>query len=205
MYSQQGLRLEEKQIQNAVNKRQQEFRAGRHAARSAIKKLMPDDPSVEQHAILIGASREPVFPAAISGSISHTDSVCLAACALKNDVASIGIDVENNRPLDKHLLSVVYTRSEQVWLTKTDTIPNILIFSIKESLFKCLFPFVQVYFDFLDAEITLQPDADNSGQFQFELIGDNRSDLQSGLPELVFHGHYCFTGQYVLSVCYFTK
>ncbi|MEX3072626.1 4'-phosphopantetheinyl transferase [Vibrio alginolyticus] len=204
MYSKYGLPLEEKYIQKAVNKRQQEFRAGRHAARVAFKKLIPNNVFADCLPILVGASREPVFPATISGSISHTDSICLAACALKVDVASIGIDVENNHPLDKHLFSVVYTRNEQAWLTETETIPNILIFSIKESLFKCLFPFVKVYFDFLDAEITLQPETDSSGQFQFELIGDNRSDLQSKLPELVFHGHYCFTEQYVLSLCYLT-
>lgn len=204
MYTRTGLPLEEKHVQKAVSKRQKEFTAGRHAARAAIAKLLPNQAFVDQIPILVGASREPIFPATISGSISHTDTLCLAACALKNDVPSIGIDIENNTKLDSHLFPTIYTHDEQLRLQKSDTIPNILIFSIKESLFKCLFPFVQVYFDFLDAEIRLQPETANSGQFQFELIGDNRSHLQSALPDLTFHGHYCFTEQSVFSLCFFS-
>ena len=204
MYATTGLAVEEKQVQKAVTKRQKEFRAGRHAARAAIAKLLPNNTFVDQIPILIGPSREPIFPDTISGSISHTDSLCLAACALKNDIPSIGIDIENNNKLDSHLFPTIYTPNEQHCLQKSDTIPNILIFSIKESIFKCLFPFVKVYFDFLDAEITLQPETANSGRFQFELIGDNRSHLQSALPDLTFHGHYCFTEQTVFSLCFFS-
>lgn len=204
MYARVGLPLEEKYIQNAVKQRQREFRAGRHAARAAINKQMPDNIFVDRTPIVVGTSREPVFPDQISGSISHTNTLCLAACALKNEVPSIGIDIENNQKLDNHLLPTVYTPDEQARLKESDTIPNILIFSIKESVFKCLFPYVKVYFDFLDAEITLQPETANSGQFQFELIGDNRSDLQSNLPDLTFHGHYCFNEQTVFSLCFFT-
>ncbi len=87
----------------------------------------------------------------------------------------------------------------------SNTLPDTLIFSIKESLFKCLYPFVQVYFDFLDAQITLQPDAENTGQFHFELIGENRTLLQANLPNLSFHGRYCFTEQYVFSLCFFSS
>ncbi|MGP8308775.1 4'-phosphopantetheinyl transferase family protein [Vibrio sp. YIC-376] len=205
MYARIGLPLEEKHIQKAVKQRQREFRAGRHAARAAIKKQMPDNIFVDRTPILVGASREPVFPDQISGSISHTNTLCLAACALKNEVPSIGIDIENNQNLDSHLLPAVYTHTEQARLKDSDSIPNILIFSIKESVFKCLFPFVKVYFDFLDVEITLHPETANSGQFQLELIGDNRSALQSKLPSLTFHGHYCFTEQTVFSLCLFTS
>ncbi len=203
MYVQPGLLLEERLIKKAVKKRQQEFRAGRHAARAAIKKLMSHDAFAERQPILIGASREPIFPSAISGSISHTDSLCFAACALKSQVASIGIDIENNQPIEPRLFPVVYTQSEQIRLMETDNLPTILIFSIKESLFKCLFPFVKVYFDFLDAEIHLQAETENRGQFQIELIGNNHSDLQSALPNLEFHGHYWFSEQHVFSLCFY--
>ncbi len=205
MYSKVGLPLEEKHIQNAVSKRQQEFRAGRHAARAAIRKLFPSDNLLIHQPILVGSSREPIFPVTITGSISHTDSLCVAACALKSDVASLGIDIEHNHPLDNHHFPAVYTNNEQAWLAQAGSIPNILIFSIKESLFKCLFPFVKVYFDFLEAEITLQPETENSGQFQFELIGENRCFLQSALPNLAFQGYYCFSEQHVFSLCFYAS
>ncbi|PMO37342.1 vibriobactin synthase D [Vibrio sp. 10N.222.52.B12] len=205
MYDKVGLLEEEQQIHKAVKKRQREFRAGRQSAREAIKRLVSNDSELAQVPILSGKAREPLFPSLISGSISHTDSLCLAACALKSEVPSLGIDVENNTPLASHLFSSIYTQSEKALMETSNTLPDTLIFSIKESLFKCLYPFVQVYFDFLDAQITLQPDAENAGQFHFELIGENRTLLQANLPNLSFHGRYCFTEQYVFSLCFFSS
>lgn len=204
MYCQNGFPEEEKLIQKAVTKRQQEFRAGRHAARSALKKLIPSTSNDANVPILSGHAREPLFPATISGSISHTDNICLAACALKSNIVSLGIDIETNKPLATHLFSTVYTRDEQQLLASTSNIPDTLIFSIKESLFKCCFPFVQMYFDFLDAQITLEPATEYSGQFRFELIGPNQAALREKLPNLGFHGYYCFDQQYVFSLCYFS-
>ncbi|WP_342344096.1 4'-phosphopantetheinyl transferase family protein [Vibrio owensii] len=204
MYCQNGFPEEEKLIQKAVTKRQQEFRAGRHAARSAIKKLIPSTSNDANVTILSGNTREPLFPATISGSISHTDNICLAACALKSNIASLGIDIEANKPLASHLFATVYTRDEQQLLASTSNIPDTLIFSIKESLFKCCYPFVQMYFDFLDAQITLEPATEYSGQFRFELIGRNQAALREKLPNLGFHGYYSFDQQYVFSLCYFS-
>ena len=204
MYSQVGLAEEEKHIQKAVEKRQREFRAGRHAARSAMQNLDLSKPNMTEMPILTGHFREPLFPSDISGSISHTDGICLAACAQKNEVASLGIDIESNTALAEHLFSSIYTRDEQALLNRTNDLPDTLIFSIKESIFKCCFPFVQVYFDFLDAQITLEPKNKHSGQFSFELIGRNQDALKAKLPNLSFHGHYCFDQQYVLSLCYFS-
>lgn len=203
MYSNLGLPEEEQQIHKAVSKRQREFRAGRNSARAAIKKLAPDNTRLAHAAILIGKAREPLFPSSISGSISHTDSICLAACALKNEVASLGIDVENNTPLASHLFSAIYTQGEKALIEGSNSLPDTLVFSIKESLFKCLYPFVQVYFDFLDAQITLLPETESAGQFHFELIGDNRTSLQADLPNLPFHGRYCFSEEFVFSWCFF--
>ncbi|MEI8599033.1 hypothetical protein P4S64_19770 [Vibrio sp. M60_M31a] len=84
---------------------------------------------------LVGASGEPVFLTLLAAVMSHTDSLCLAACAVKNDVPSIGIDVENNQNLAAHLLPAIYTANEQHHLQKSDTIPNVLIFSIKERVY----------------------------------------------------------------------
>lgn len=204
MYSQLGLAEEEKHIQKAVAKRQCEFRAGRHAARSAMRNLDLSKPNLMEMPILTGHFREPLFPSDISGSISHTDGICLAACAQKNEVASLGIDIESNTVLTEHLFSSVYTRDEQALLNSTDDLPDTLIFSIKESVFKCCFPFVQMYFDFLDAQITIEPKNEYSGQFSFELIGHNQDVLKAKLPHLSFHGHYCFDQHYVFSLCYFS-
>jgi len=204
MYCQVSLPEEEKYIQKAVAKRQREFRAGRHAARSAIQNLHRHKVDLAEIPILSGHSREPLFPSDISGSISHTDGICLAACAPKTEIASLGIDIESNTVLGDRLFSSVYTRDEQALLASNSDIPDTLIFSIKESVFKCCFPFVQVYFDFLDAQISLAPKNQHSGKFRFELIGRNQDTLKAKLPNLSFHGFYCFDQQYVFSMCYFS-
>ncbi|PNQ71783.1 4'-phosphopantetheinyl transferase [Vibrio agarivorans] len=202
MYQQLGFSQEEVLIANAVPKRQHEFRAGRHAARAAMRTLRPNYIDAP---ILIGSNREPLFPKNISGSISHTEELCLAACADKYHIASLGIDIERRVPLAEELKSVVYTHLEQQVLNQDTHLPSALIFSIKESVFKCFYPFVQVYFDFLDAQISLQPDDNTSGQFTVELIGANRDSLLAKLPPLEFQGHYIFNQDYVFSLCFFIQ
>ncbi|HDM8165993.1 TPA: 4'-phosphopantetheinyl transferase superfamily protein [Vibrio harveyi] len=205
MYSKLGFPEEEQQIHKSIAKRQREFRAGRNAARAAIQMLSLSQDNGNSPLILTGKSREPLFPLPISGSISHTDGICLAGCALKSDIASLGIDVERNVPLASHLFTSIYTGDEQNLIKSSSHIPDALIFSIKESLFKCCFPFVQVYFDFLEAQITLLPESKNSGQFRFELIGNNQTSLTAKLPDLPFHGYYCFNKQFIFSLCYFSS
>src|SRR5690606_6132023 len=53
-----------------------------------------------------------------------------------------------------------------------------LIFSAKESIFKCLYPLVQQYFDFRHAVIRL--DAQQPGHFHFELLKDLGGEFDEG-------------------------
>lgn len=146
---------EEQLILDAVPKRRMEFRAGRICARNGLRKL-----GLQPVPILVGRNREPIWPSSISGSITHEKDICLCAVARKSDLPLLGIDLASDLALDKSLNNIVCTEKEirtiQNWNITSDTIdPYKLVFSIKESIFKCLFPVVQKVFDFHDVEVVI--------------------------------------------------
>jgi hypothetical protein len=64
-----ALPREEEAVRNAVPARQQAFRSGRAAARSAAQELAPQ--LTEDFELLVGEHRQPRWPNAIIGSIAH--------------------------------------------------------------------------------------------------------------------------------------
>ncbi len=140
----------------AVAKRRREFAAGRRLARQLLAKL--GHPAV---AIPIGPDRSPVWPAGVMGSISHTRGLCVVAATHRVPNAWLGIDVEPNDDLPDGLEELVCTGAEREWL---DTLPaeqrgrlGRLIFSAKESLYKCQHPLTKTFLGFQEAEISLDP------------------------------------------------
>ncbi|MFJ1637811.1 MULTISPECIES: 4'-phosphopantetheinyl transferase [unclassified Streptomyces] len=80
---------EEHVIARAVPKRRREFTGARHCARRALAEL-----SVPPAPILPGRHGAPVWPAGITGSITHTEDYRAAAVARTADIRAIGIDAE---------------------------------------------------------------------------------------------------------------
>lgn len=89
----------------AVDKRRREFQAGRTAARHVLSKLGYADTPVGK--LKNGA---PDWPVGVSGSISHTDDLAVAA-ALKSAIG-FGIDLEPNQPLPKDVVPLIATEAE---------------------------------------------------------------------------------------------
>ena len=133
-------------------KRQREFAAGRLAARKAIEETghKPVFPAV-------GEAREPVWPAGLTGSITHTSDIALAAVAIHGTFASIGIDIEDVQPLEDSVIASVLTGMEISHLKAGDD-QALRLFSYKESIFKCVFPTHRQFIDFKDVEITTEND-----------------------------------------------
>lgn len=145
---------EELLIAGAVDKRQREFRAGRNAAKQAIRQLGYNNLAI----IMKGEDRKPIWPKGIVGSITHTEGRCIAAAAYSKDYIGIGIDIERKSPLELALVERICTYKEQAWIKarqrKNDETPWCkVIFSIKESIYKLFNPIHQVYLGFLEAEI----------------------------------------------------
>ncbi len=134
-------------LHTAREKRQREFAAGRLAARRAIKENghKPEYPA-------IGTGRQPVWPAGLTGSITHTSAIAIAAVASQNAVRSIGIDIEELQPLANSVVSSVLTARE-IEQPGTDEDHALRLFSFKESIFKCVFPLYGEFIDFKEVEV----------------------------------------------------
>lgn len=150
---------EEAIVSRAVEKRRNEFATGRACARRSLERLgVPPGP------IPAGERGEPIWPAAVVGSITHCDGYRAAAVARKTELLSIGIDAEPNAPLPDGLLPDVARREERPRLAALATEdPTVhwdrLLFSAKESVYKAWFPLAEAWLGFEDASLELNPAA----------------------------------------------
>ncbi|WP_444916648.1 4'-phosphopantetheinyl transferase family protein [Microbulbifer sp. JMSA003] len=139
-------------LNNAVPSRRAEFLAGRACAHFALSKLgMP----VKE--IPVGKNRCPVWPNGVQASITHASN--RAICAASTTSKGLGIDYETiiSDKTAEEIKHNIVSNSEVRLLTESGFPLEqwlIIAFSVKESLFKALYPKVGKYFDFLDAEIT---------------------------------------------------
>jgi 4'-phosphopantetheinyl transferase EntD len=119
-------------------RRIQEFSAGRYCAHAALR-----EHGVEDFAVIRGDNREPIWPDQQVGSIAHCRDLAGAIVADKSKLKSIGLDIENHRPIKFAICRHICTEREIDWLTRQEPSQQIrllqLIFSIKEAVFKCVF------------------------------------------------------------------
>lgn len=150
------------EMPRAVEKRRREYVAGRVAAHRAMEKL-----GLSARPVLSNRSRAPSWPRGLTGSLTHNDTICVAAVARASQVRSIGIDVEDEHPLEPDLIATICTLEERAWLaTQAETARGRLaklIFCAKEAVYKCQFPVSHRLLDF-DA-VLVTPDID-TGQFE---------------------------------------
>lgn len=150
-----ALRPEERvAIAQAVPARQREFSAGRAAARRAMAQR-----GLPGVAIPMSPDRAPLWPGGVTGSISHCESCCLAAIALRSDAQALGLDVEEDTPLEDDLIAEICTPFERAWLSEQ---PKLraghwakVIFSAKETAYKCQYTVTRRLFGFDGFEISL--------------------------------------------------
>lgn len=141
-------------IQRSVAKRQTEFLAGRLCARQAIRQL-----DGRRYVPPIGDDRAPVWPNDVCGSITHSSGWAAAIVASKQHWRGLGMDVEQVMSSERavRLAGEILTADE---LQRMAAGPEhhvaqciTLTFSLKESLFKALYPLVLKRFYFEDAEV----------------------------------------------------
>ncbi|MGD8575054.1 MAG: 4'-phosphopantetheinyl transferase superfamily protein, partial [Gammaproteobacteria bacterium] len=141
-------------VRRAVPARRAEFTAGRTCARRALETL-----GAPAQAIGTGPRREPRWPAGVVGSISHAAGRCVAAVAPADHLAGLGIDLESADPLSEELARMVCGPQEMGWCARQPVRLQgrlrKLIFSAKESVFKCLYPVFRREIDFADARIAV--------------------------------------------------
>lgn len=138
-------------LQQAVNKRRAEYLASRLLARSVMAELGIDD------FILTNASdRSPCWPAGIQASLSHSASVVVVAAT--RQPWAIGVDVEQvmAESTAQETSELLMDEQEQLLLRTLSisfSAAATLLFSLKESIYKALWPQLHQPMDFLDAAL----------------------------------------------------
>jgi len=183
-------------LRSAAAKRQLEFLAGRLCAREALNALT-GAPCVPA----IGADRAPHWPAGVVGSITHSGDLAAALVAGAERWRGIGQDAEAllGQARAERLAPQILSPAERHWL---DTLSAerrgefvTLTFSLKESLFKALFPLIGVRFYFQAAELT---DWDTERQQATLRL---RTTLNDEWPAgRTLTGHYAILEHYLLSM-----
>ena len=148
---------EKNEISNMATVRLREYTAGRTAARKALRSI-----TGQTHSILRASDRRPLWPAKITGSITHTRifAGCVAArimdeqedsSSMKDKARglfrSIGFDMEACARVSRDIWNFIATESELETLNSlrgTEALESAsLIFSAKESYYKALPPGLQ--------------------------------------------------------------
>jgi 4'-phosphopantetheinyl transferase EntD len=123
------------------------------AARIVARQLLPRFGRAPS-AIRKSAAGPPVWPDGIVGSLAHDNAVAVAAMATKREFSSVGVDVEPAMPLDADLLDIVATADER-GRAAGDPLQGRLLFSIKEAVYKAVYPLDGVFLDHHDVEVDL--------------------------------------------------
>ncbi|MDD2057879.1 4'-phosphopantetheinyl transferase superfamily protein [Pseudomonas sp. GD03860] len=179
-------------LQRSVAKRQAEYLAGRVCARAALQQL-------DGRVFVPGTheDRSPIWPTGISGSITHGKGWAAAVVAHHADCRGLGLDQESllsdarAARLSREILTEAELQrmdSQQAGLVVT------LTFSLKESLFKALYPIVLQRFYFEHAEV-LQWSAD--GHARLRLLTDLSPQWHHGRE---LEAQFCLQGDQLLSL-----
>jgi len=181
-----GVTLPEK-MAKAVAKRKAEYVGGRLCAMQAIAACSGQ----QSTAVTSGDHGQPVWPQGLVGSITHTHGFAAAAVGNASRFASIGMDTEQVMTAEvMHNVRARICGPEDKFSVGSPFAPELyatLVFSAKESLFKCLYPLVGKMFWFEDALIRLLP---GEGGFTAELLSRLSGDFPAGR---VIEGRFCLT------------
>jgi enterobactin synthetase component D len=161
-----------------VAKRQAEYLAGRLCAREALRRL-----TGQAQVPAVGADRAPQWPAGVVGSISHGHGWAAALVAHSSAWRGLGLDIEQPlasaraERLAAEILTPDELRQLQTLSAEQRAWRVTLTFSLKESLFKALYPLVLRRFYFHDAELLSCQDDGRAG---LRLLIDLSADWPAG-------------------------
>lgn len=173
-------------------KRREEFLLGRLAARRAYKSCT----GKELKELAIGDKRQPLWPNDVVGSITHSQTTIVVAVALKNNCVGVGIDLEFKNRVTPELTRMIFIDKDyELKHSLDENLYRALVFSAKESLYKALFPTVQLFFGFETA--ALSHINESQGMFSIALQKDLHPNYLKGQ---ILQGRFMFSESEVLTV-----
>ncbi len=175
-------------------KRQAEHLAGRLCAQQALQRLGQPSATIAR-----GADGAPQWPPGVTGSITHGNGLAGAIVGLSEQWAGLGLDLEMQLSAARaqRLAGEILTPQEleQARPLSAEAFAQrvTLTFSLKESLFKALYPLVHKRFYFHDAEL-LRLDAHGA---ELRLLIDLSAEWPAGS---VLRGRFVEQDGYLLSL-----
>jgi enterobactin synthetase component D len=144
-------------LSGATARRRGEFASGRRAARKAMQAL-----GLAAASVTTGEAGEPIFPAPLVGSIGHSRFWAVAAASLRSIHRSVGVDIDDGRPLSPPEAAFVGSPSEFEAVTSVGwaqgQVPAALVvFGLKEAIFKCQYPITKARdLGFLEVQLQIR-------------------------------------------------
>ena len=138
-------------------KRREDFLFGRYVAHYVVEKHGSSSASSKISKISMDSSGRPLFPEHLTGSIAHSDLYACAYVTLNPEIERVGVDVETIFTADTYLKvrDAVFTKNELGYLERDDDrlLLSTIIFSTKESIYKCLHQKYDRFIDFQEVEM----------------------------------------------------
>ncbi len=178
----------------AVDRRRAEFATSRLLVREGLRELGIS----HSGPILPAPDRSPIWPAGVSGSITHTESYC--AVALARAPVWIGIDAELCGRVSDGVWQRITTPAEQDVADAAGLAPRLiraLVFSAKEAIYKAQYPETTTFLDFAAVEVRrLAPESTEEGTVQLRFTQAVGKLIANGET---FVGRYATDGRVVMT------
>ncbi|MFL2501730.1 MAG: 4'-phosphopantetheinyl transferase [Luminiphilus sp.] len=146
------------EISTASTARQRDFIAGRRLAKAISATL-----GLPPYPVRCGEDRSPVWPDDRAGSLSHGKTLCAAAIGKRDEIRSVGIDIESVGRVEPKLWPTLFTEREVTYFAslEADQVAKetTLFFSAKETFYKCQYPVTHSWVGFHDVEIQRRDDS----------------------------------------------
>lgn len=188
------LTLSEKTIiEKYSDKRLAHFCTGRYCAKQALSNL-----TASTFDILMGPDGEPKWPEGYVGSISHGDELIGALAAKKENVISLGLDIEKIGRVKPEMWHLLFTEKEKIFLNSLNNedqpFYTTLYFSMKESFYKLQHELTKHRLWFHDVEILYA-----NNEFKMEVLKEfEGKDKLPNLTALYYEKH----DNHIVSLCY---
>jgi len=131
------------------------------------------------------------WPQGIVASLSHKDGQIAIAHGLQRNFSGIGVDLELVRKVGLHLMEKVCTENEiaQFFPEGIDADPRKLatIFSLKEAIYKAIYPLGRIQFWFHDAEVCAWDETSGSATLKLLMDTSHQTPRGSTINAKVFH------------------
>jgi 4'-phosphopantetheinyl transferase EntD len=151
-------------VSHCSEKRIRDFAAGRLCARRALKEL-----GIEGFSLLPAKDRQPVWPAGITGSITHTDGYSAAVAIRQGSVRSVGLDSEMIAAVHEQLWPRICAPAELERLRGSCGARRgeraAVTFAAKEAFYKSQFALTGEWIGFEDVVVELQDESGGGGTF----------------------------------------